>query len=162
MFFMDYKNIIIIICVLAIIIATGIAAKLYFTKWNNICENMVPEVSQNAPSFEELEKSIKPEGSEISEIKDSQSTITLYYASWCGYSKMFLPEWLKFEEYAKNNIKHLKTVKINCEGGNESICFQKDIKGYPTVILEPKNRSEVEFSGERNLKGLIDFVNQNV
>lgn len=95
--------------------------------------------------------------------KGSQQTktdgeIVLYYATWCGYSRMFLPEWEKFEGYAKTNIPNLKVSSIRCEGGNENVCTQKGVDGYPTTILYLNNGQEVQFNGERTSQQLVDFV----
>jgi len=88
--------------------------------------------------------------------------IVLYYATWCGYSKMFLPEWEKFEEYAKENFEQLIVNKIRCEAGNEQICFEKDITGYPTVILYLDDGSEKQFMYERTSEKLIKFVKEYI
>lgn len=89
--------------------------------------------------------------------------IVLYYAMWCGYSKAFLPEWQKFEEYAKANLKNVRVTALQCVDGNEATCQQKGVEGYPTVILYPKNKSAgITFEGERNMESLIKFVNNNI
>ena len=90
--------------------------------------------------------------------------IVLYYAMWCGYSKMFLPEWEKFEKYAKDNFSNLKVSSIRCEGGNESKCGM--VPGFPTVILY-KNRNKpdeqiIKFENDRISQQLINFVNENI
>lgn len=88
--------------------------------------------------------------------------IILYYAMWCGYSRAFVPEWEKFEGYAKSNLPQLKVSKIRCEDGNEETCVQKGIQGYPTVVLYLQNGGEKKFDGQRNLDGLIQFIKQNM
>jgi thiol-disulfide isomerase/thioredoxin len=86
--------------------------------------------------------------------------IVLYYADWCGYSKMFLPIWEKFEEYGKKNFPDLKITRIKCENEKLNYCMQKGIKGYPTVKIY-KNDKEIEFTEQRNLDSLINFVKQH-
>lgn len=83
--------------------------------------------------------------------------ITLYYALWCGYSKMFLPEWNKFTEYAKKNFPNLKVSSIRCEGVEEKQCQIEGIQGYPTVIFKSNNKP-VPFNEARSCDNLINFV----
>lgn len=88
--------------------------------------------------------------------------IVLYYALWCGYSRAFLPEWEKFEAYAKANMKNIKVTSLRCEDGDEATCKQKGVGGYPTVIIyKNKSTNGVTFEGQRNMESLIKFVNDN-
>ncbi len=87
--------------------------------------------------------------------------LTLFYATWCGYSRQFLPEWEKFEGYAKANFPTLKVTSVRCENGNEAQCSQKGVEGYPTVIFY-KGDAEVTFTKGRTSDNLIQFVKENM
>ena len=144
--FFDYINWyhILIVCLLVIIIF------LIFTRSSCVCpinsqENFNSEIDNNNQTN-----------------ADFIGEIVLYYASWCGHCKNTMPEWDKFTEYAKNSMTNLKVTKINCENENEKICSQKEIKGYPTIILYPKNKPSVEYQGERNKGKLIEFILNNI
>jgi thioredoxin-like negative regulator of GroEL len=93
---------------------------------------------------------------------DKTNEIVLYYATWCGYSKQFLPEWEKFVEYAKHNMPQLKVTGMRCEDGNEAICMQKGVEGYPMVILYMWDGREVTFKGDRTKEALVTFVSNNI
>lgn len=110
----------------------------------------------------EEEASQVPQVQSSKAIEDDTDEIVLYYATWCGYSKIFLPEWEKFEEYAKNNLPNLKVTKLRCEGGNEPICMQKGVEGYPTVIMYLKDGREVPFQGDRTSEKLIEFTAEHL
>jgi len=101
-----------------------------------------------------------------SDTKDIPHEIVLYYAMWCGYSKMFLPEWEKFVAYAGKNIKNVKVTSIRCEGGDEVTCKQKGVDGYPMVILYLNDGSEIPFqvnsADERTSDNLVKFVNNHI
>lgn len=86
--------------------------------------------------------------------------IILYYTSWCPHSTNFLPEWEKFEKYANANM-NIKVTTLLCEGGNESICNEKRIPGFPYVILY-KGDNEIHFEDERTCDALKKFVGKHM
>ena len=90
---------------------------------------------------------------------NNDKIIILYYANWCGHSKAFIPEWEKFENYAKQNMKNVTVTKILCEGENaKQKC--KGVRGFPTVMLFSNNQANM-YNGERTSDALIKFVNSN-
>lgn len=106
---------------------------------------------------------IKDEGFNSQNNQDNKNNeIILYYATWCGHSKNFLPEWEKFENYAKNYLQNIKVRREQCENGNEKFCTEKGVHGYPTVIFYLKNGSKQIYSGERKMDNLIDFAKKNM
>ena len=102
------------------------------------------------------------EGKQEQKHDNVKGELILYYATWCGHSRNFLPEWEKFELHAKENMPFLKVDKIRCEDGHEATCQQKGVEGYPTVILYIKNGSEKLFEGQRTAEGLVNFINSNL
>lgn len=88
--------------------------------------------------------------------------IVLYYTTWCGYSRSFLPEWEKFEGQSKDELPFVRVSRVRCEDGNETTCNQKGIEGFPTVMLYLENGTEILFEGERSANSLISFVKSNV
>lgn len=98
------------------------------------------------------------------ESKSSNQTkpkVALYYASWCGYSRMFLPEWEKFVNYCKNNVPQVDVETLKCEGDMQNQCNIPEVEGYPTVVLHKDGKSIVH-NGERNMNGLVDFIRENL
>jgi len=134
-----------VVCVI-IIICNNFLRTPYNESFNAAPEEGVPKVQNRKPQ----------------RYQEPAAEIVLYYATWCGYSRMFLPEWEKFEKYAKGNLPHIKVSNVRCEGGNEATCSQKGVEGYPTVILYPKKGTEINFMKERTTEKLIEFVNENV
>jgi thiol-disulfide isomerase/thioredoxin len=88
--------------------------------------------------------------------------LTLFYAMWCGHSRAFLPEWTKFEEWAKNNVDKVRVGSVRCEDGNEATCSQKGVRGYPTVMLYLADGSAHKYEGERTVDGLKQFIGEYV
>lgn len=95
------------------------------------------------------------------EFMDNQDKeLILYYSTGCGHCTAFMPEWLKFEEYAKQHINNLRVTKLNCEGGNKNVCIQKNVPGYPYVVLY-KGNDEIVYDGDRTMESLIEFSQNN-
>lgn len=91
-----------------------------------------------------------------SEVVNGNYKIVLYFTNWCGYSKMFLPEWDKFAEYVNSNNNYITIEKIDCEK-NQNMCSK--VNGFPTVILyDPKGNQYNMDKFPRTKQGLIDFV----
>lgn len=90
-----------------------------------------------------------------------QDSLVLYYTEWCGYSNMFRPEWDSFVKLAKTNFPNLRVDEVRCEGGNESICNEKGVQGFPTVILykgKDSNGGQITYDGDRTAEKLTEFV----
>ena len=88
--------------------------------------------------------------------------LILYYATWCGYSRSFLPIWAEFEKWAADALPTVRVMSVRCEEGNEQTCRQKGVSGYPTVMLYLTNGTEHQFEGKRTLDGLQSFAKSYV
>ena len=62
-------------------------------------------------------------------VDSKDKTVVLFYATWCPFSRAFLPI---FEEYSKNNPNECLSVIVDEE---PEICDEFAIEYYPTVIL---------------------------
>ncbi|ARF09382.1 thioredoxin [Indivirus ILV1] len=141
---------------LAVSIIIILIGLLLYYFWSKNSSSLVTQI--NAPVVGEKKK--EPFTSD----KDSQNgkgEIVLYYAMWCGFSRSFLPEWEKFELYAKDNLPNIKVTRMKCEDGNENTCSQKGIRGFPSVVLYRDGKPEVAFDKERTMQKLVEFVNEN-
>jgi thiol-disulfide isomerase/thioredoxin len=87
---------------------------------------------------------------------NSKNKVVLYYATWCGWSKKFLPVWEDFKK--QNTNKNVTLDAIECDDDNDK-CAR--LSGFPTVIFHKANGEDVEFDGKRTVENLITFVNKN-
>ena len=113
-----------------------------------LCVFKMIAVSKNPESFEESASQIP---------KDK---IVLYYASWCGWCKKFLPVWKDFEKQSQSEFPNLIVETVQCDGENAAKCEAADIPGFPTVIYY-KNNQKINFKDQRTVKDLINFVKNN-
>lgn len=89
-------------------------------------------------------------------IKESDRVAVLFYASWCPYSRKFLPI---FEKHStKNENCFCKTVVDEAE----SLCSTYSIEVYPTVLLFEKGKVAKRLDGilgeGLNEKQLVEFI----
>lgn len=148
--------------VIAILLA--IIAYMYFNR--NVCPVTVPAI-KNEEGYEHVAGNGNSNGNGNGNVQKGpvdkvRGELVLYYATWCGYSKQFLPIWKEFVETHAKEIDGLVTRSVICEGGEERACFEKGVEGYPTVILYPKNNTEVVFNGDRTVSELEQFVHKHL
>jgi thiol-disulfide isomerase/thioredoxin len=66
------------------------------------------------------------------EIENRDQALVLFYASWCPFSRRFLPI---FQEYSENNPLECMSVAVD---DLPDLCEEYSIEYYPTVILFSK------------------------
>ena len=66
------------------------------------------------------------------DLKSKERTFVLFYASWCPFSRVFLPI---FQEYAKRNPGECMSVVVD---DKPDLCDKYSIEYYPTVIFFKK------------------------
>ena len=89
-------------------------------------------------------------------LKKMDRAFVLFYASWCPFSKRFLPI---FDEFAKKNTGKCLRVLID---ESEDICEKYSISVYPTVLYFKKGKVIKRLDGVSgeglNEKKLKDFI----
>ena len=92
-----------------------------------------------------------------------KNTFTLYYADWCPHCKSVKPE---FTEFSKTSP--IQVGNKNCEirlvdaAKNPDAAKGKPVKGFPTFLLETTDGKIVEYQGERNTSGWLEFLNSKL
>jgi len=91
------------------------------------------------------------------------NTFTMYYADWCGHCKTAKPEFTEFMKQGQINIgnKNCQIRMISPENDPDA-AKGKNIKGYPSFLLETVDGKTVEYTGERNTAGYMSFLNANL
>ena len=105
----------------------------------------------------------KRQGFQNSGNNPDQNTFTMYYADWCGHCKKIKPEFEKFVESGPLTVNG-KTCQIRMVSPEKEPdkAKGKDIKGFPSFLMETADGQVVEYKGERNTKGFLDFINKNL
>jgi thiol-disulfide isomerase/thioredoxin len=76
------------------------------------------------------------------DIKNKDKTLVLFYATWCPFSRRFLPI---FEEYSRNNPRDCLSVIVDDE---PDVCDEYAIEYYPTVIMFKKGKVHKRLDAE--------------
>jgi len=88
----------------------------------------------------------------------AKDALVLFYASWCGFSRRFLPH---FEEYSKNCSK--ECTKVDKDEFPE-LCKKYTIEYYPTVIWFKDGKVHKRLDSKPgiglNKNQLEEFVNE--
>jgi len=77
-----------------------------------------------------------------------------YYAPWCGHCKNLAPIWEQLAEHFAGNEEVL-IAKFDATANEVKTVH---ISGFPTLNLFTKDDDMIAYNGERNLEGLVKFV----
>jgi len=112
--------------------------------------------------------SLESFSSEVPQGADAKVKITNYWASWCGWSNKFKPEWEKFEASCNNDVTK-STHAHNYDCGKEddaeaqAACKASGVPGFPSVQIEYKQGGVVkkeDYEGERTAEALQKKVDE--
>uniref|UniRef100_A0A6C0IAC1 Thioredoxin domain-containing protein n=1 Tax=viral metagenome TaxID=1070528 RepID=A0A6C0IAC1_9ZZZZ len=89
--------------------------------------------------------------------------LTMYYVDWCPHCTSAKPDFQSVmgNGTATINGKTVDVAMVNPEK-DPAAAAGKPVKGYPTILFEKPGGNIVEYSGERNKAGFLQFLNENV
>jgi|OM-RGC.v1.025805331 thiol-disulfide isomerase/thioredoxin len=93
----------------------------------------------------------------------ANNTFTMYYADWCGHCKAAKPVFTEFAAAGKIKVGNKECIIQMVSPENEPEKAKgKNIKGFPSFLLETVDGKVVEYTGERNVDGYMAFLNTNL
>ena len=112
-------------------------------------------------------KSMTPLDEELK--KDNTITFIMFYTNWCKYSKLALPEYIKFKEWVDKDKKNkldkykIEALMIDVESDSLNKRHRKIlthaksmIEGYPTIIIYVGHEKQAyTYTGDRVKKEYI-------
>ena len=86
--------------------------------------------------------------------------LIVFYAGFCGYCNMLVPEWEAFYDKHKGKYFIGAVNTQNEKGGNHVISGQMGVSGIPDIryIDEEGKVSAEKFQGERNIKNFVQYL----
>jgi thiol-disulfide isomerase/thioredoxin len=83
----------------------------------------------------------------------------LFKAEWCGHCNKFKPEWEKLIN--NDNLKNkINFITMDSEINKTEMAEWK-IEGFPTIILKINNNA-IEYSGNRTVNAIEEFIHNNI
>ena len=93
----------------------------------------------------------------------AMNTFTMYYADWCGHCQQAKPVFSEFA--AKGTVKIGDkdcVIRMVSPEKEPEKAAGKNIKGFPSFLLETVDGKTVEYAGERTVDGYMAFLNQTL
>jgi len=89
-------------------------------------------------------------------------TFVKFFAPWCGHCKRMGPTW---DELAAKFVgtSGVKIAKVDCTlAESKEVCSDQDVNGFPTIFIYKDGEKITEYSGNRSLDDLFEFVNRHI
>jgi thiol-disulfide isomerase/thioredoxin len=91
------------------------------------------------------------------------NSFTMYYADWCPHCQTAKPDFSALVEKGDVVVgsKRCAIRMVNSEKEAEKM-KGKDVKGFPTFLLETTEGETVEYKGPRSTDGYLKFINEKL
>ena len=90
--------------------------------------------------------------------------ILLFKTAWCPYCKRAIPEWKKFEDYARNvnntNDYKLTLRTVDCDD-EPDLAEKFKVEGYPTIKLIYKGKT-YDYDAKPDFNNLVEFLETSI
>lgn len=102
-------------------------------------------------------------GSNESFQNPTEPTFTMYYADWCGHCKTAKPEFEKLVAKSPMDVNGVKCkIRLVSPEKQPELAKGKQIKGFPTFLMETPDGKMVEYKGPRSTDGYLAFINKTL
>jgi thiol-disulfide isomerase/thioredoxin len=87
--------------------------------------------------------------------------IEYFYAPWCKFCSEFQPTWMEWKKHFENS--KIEFQKFNSDNPKADRRRKlRSVISYPTIVLVYEDETFSTYDGQRDLKSLIDLVEQNM
>ncbi len=97
-------------------------------------------------------------------VGESVNTFTMYYMNGCPHCEVLLPEFRTFVASGQIETNGKKTKIRMLEQGDPTAAPEleaNNVKGFPTFVLSTVDGKTIEYSGERNVAAMRNFISSN-
>ena len=107
--------------------------------------------------------SVELNPSTFKEAIDTKNVFIKFYAPWCGHCKALAPDWDELaDSYASSSSALVASVDCTA-GGNEDLCQEYGVQGYPTLkYFKDGDKNGEDYNGGRSLDELDAFVSDEL
>ncbi len=93
-------------------------------------------------------------------INKFENILVLFYASWCGHCKKFLPTYVKISQKLYEEKPRINLAKIEMSSNNE-IKNIFNISSFPTIKFFQKGKP-YDYNGERDEDSMINWMKKKI
>lgn len=95
-------------------------------------------------------------------VGETETTLVMFYAPWCGHCKRLKPEYAKAAELLKNDDPPIALAKVDCTEGGKDTCSKFSVSGYPTLKIFRNGEVSRDYSGPREANGIVKYMRSQV
>lgn len=95
-------------------------------------------------------------------VKESETTLVMFYAPWCGHCKRLKPEYAKAAELLRDDDPPIALAKVDCTEAGKDTCSQFSVSGYPTLKIFRNGELSSDYNGPREAAGIVKYMRAQV
>lgn len=100
----------------------------------------------------------------FADLGESVNTFTMYYMNGCPHCEVLLPEFRTFVASGQIETNGKKTKIRMLEQGDPTAAPEleaNNVKGFPTFVLSTVDGKNIEYSGDRRVSAMREFISNN-
>ena len=100
----------------------------------------------------------------FADLGESVNTFTMYYMNGCPHCEVILPEFRTFVASGQIETNGKKTKIRMLEQGDPTAAPElqaNNVKGFPTFVLSTVDGKTIEYSGDRKVGAMREFISTN-
>lgn len=91
-------------------------------------------------------------------VAETETTLVMFYAPWCGHCKKLKPEYAKAAELLRGEDPPIALAKVDCTEGGKDTCGKFSVSGYPTLKIFKNGEVSQEYNGPREASGIAKYM----
>jgi len=95
-------------------------------------------------------------------VAETETTLVMFYAPWCGHCKKLKPEYAKAAELMRTDDPPVALAKVDCTEAGKETCSKFSVSGYPTLKIFRNGEFSQDYNGPREAAGLVKYMRAQV
>ncbi|XP_055606688.1 protein disulfide-isomerase A3 [Uranotaenia lowii] len=91
-------------------------------------------------------------------VGETETTLVMFYAPWCGHCKKLKPEYAKAAELLRGEDPPIALAKVDCTEEGKETCNKFSVSGYPTLKIFKNGEVSQEYNGPRDANGIAKYM----
>ncbi|CRK99496.1 CLUMA_CG012815, isoform A [Clunio marinus] len=95
-------------------------------------------------------------------VAETETTLVMFYAPWCGHCKKLKPEYAKAAELMRTDDPPVAFAKVDCTEAGKETCSKFSVSGYPTLKIFRNGEVSQDYNGPREAAGIVKYMRSQV